>query len=305
MIDKVAVLLGGNSYEREISLESGNAVLSSLLASGINAHGIDPNYVSIINLKKQKFTKVFIALHGQGGEDGSIQGLLEFLKLPYTGSRIMASSLSMDKWRSKMIWKAIGLPVAPCIIINQQKYTQENFITLLKKISFLGFPLIVKPNRQGSSIGISYVNKKNSLKVALNKAFSYDDHVLIEKFLSGQEYTVTILENKIFPSIYIKTTRELYDYPAKYLLKNTQYLCPSLLNKKEENKIKMLALRAYLALDCCGCGRIDFIQNNGNFYLLEANTSPGMTKHSLVPIAANQIGLTFSQLVMKILLLAK
>ncbi|AEW44320.1 D-alanine--D-alanine ligase B [Serratia symbiotica str. 'Cinara cedri'] len=306
MTEKVAVLLGGVSTEYKISLQSGAAVLAGLREVGINAHGINPWEFPVIKLKAQGFSKVFISLHGRGGEDGTIQGLLEFLELPYTGSGVMASALSMDKWRSKMLWQSMGLPVVPYVTINYKQYACAEKIVLLERLARLGFPLMVKPNREGSSIGISKVNINNELEVALQKAFRYDNEVILERWLSGPEYTVSILGDQVLPSIRIYPTRMFYDYEAKYGTDNTKYYCPSGLSKEKEDEITSLALYAYRALDCRGWGRVDIIQDsNSCFYLLEVNTSPGMTNNSLVPIAARQFGLSFSQLVIKILSLAE
>lgn len=307
MVDKVAVLLGGTSAEREVSLQSGAAVLAVLLEAGIDACGIDPHYYSITTLKSRGFNKAFIALHGRGGEDGSVQGVLECIKLSYTGSGVMASALSMDKWRSKMLWQAMGLPVAPYLALSKQEYYGNGKVALLKLIDLLGLPLIIKPSREGSSLGVSKVIKSTTLDDALKKAFCHDDNVLVEKWLSGPEYTVGILGEQILPSICIHHLGVFYDYEAKYTSNNsTQCSCPSGLSVWEEAEIKSLAMCAYRALDCRGWGRVDLMQDaNGSFYLLEVNTSPGMTSHSLMPIAARQFGLNFSQLVMSILALAE
>lgn len=306
MADKVAVLLGGISAEREISLQSGAAVLAGLREGCICAHAIDPHDFPMIQLKAQGFNKVFISLHGRGGEDGTIQGLLELLKLPYTGSGVMASALSMDKWRSKMLWQSMKLPVAPYVAINRKQYASHEKTALLDRLASLGFPLIVKPSREGSSVGISKISKSCIPEVALEEAFRYDDEVLVEKWLSGPEYTVAILGDQVLPSIRIQPAGKFYDYQAKYISGNTQYFCPSGLSTEQEAEMEALALRAYRALDCRGWGRIDLMQDSdGSFYVLEVNTSPGMTKHSLVPIAARQFGLSFSQLVTRILALAE
>ncbi len=306
MADKVAVLLGGNSTEREISLQSGLSVLDALHKVGVNAYGIDTLNFPLIQLKIQGFNKVFIALHGRGGEDGTIQGLLTYLKLPYTGSHVMSSALSMDKYRSKMLWQSIGLPVAPYIALSRKQYISNGKIVWLDYLSSLGLPLIVKPSRAGSSVGISKVNQSVELDMALQEAFKYDDEILVEKWLSGPEYTVAILGDQILPAIRIQPIGTFYDYHAKYISDSTQYFCPSGLSAGQETEIGALSLCAYNALDCSGWGRIDMMHDSdGKFYLLEVNTSPGMTTHSLVPIAARQFGLSFSQLVTKILALAE
>ncbi|WP_447872252.1 D-alanine--D-alanine ligase [Serratia fonticola] len=305
MADKVAVLLGGTSAEREVSLQSGAAVLAGLREAGIDAHGIDTRDFPVTELKAQGFTKVFIALHGRGGEDGTLQGLLEFLQLPYTGSGVMASALTMDKWRSKMVWQSMGLPVAPYVALSRRQYLGNDRPNQLAAIEALGLPLIVKPSREGSSVGMSKVTERAALEGALEEAFRHDEDVLIEKWLSGPEYTVAILGDQVLPSIRIQPAGVFYDYQAKYISDDTQYFCPSGLDAQQEAAMAALALRAYRGLDCSGWGRVDVMQDSdGSFYLLEANTSPGMTSHSLVPMAARQSGLTFSQLVAGILALA-
>ncbi|WP_431223752.1 D-alanine--D-alanine ligase [Serratia sp. L9] len=305
MADKVAVLLGGTSAEREVSLQSGAAVLAGLREAGIDAHAVDTRDCPVTQLKEQGFTKVFIALHGRGGEDGTLQGVLEFLQLPYTGSGVMASALTMDKWRTKMVWQSMGLPVAPYVVINRQQYLGRERDLQLAAIDALGLPLIVKPSREGSSVGMSKVTERSALEGALEEAFRHDDDVLVEKWLSGPEYTIAILGDQVLPSIRIQPAGVFYDYQAKYIADDTQYFCPSGLSAQQEADMAELALRAYRGLDCSGWGRVDVMQDSdGSFYLLEVNTSPGMTSHSLVPMAARQSGLTFSQLVAAILALA-
>ncbi|BGI51228.1 MAG: D-alanine--D-alanine ligase [Arsenophonus endosymbiont of Ceratovacuna japonica] len=306
MVDKVAVLLGGNSSEREISLQSGQAIVNSLRKDGINSDPIDVKNFSIIKLKEIGYNKVFIALHGRGGEDGVLQRVLEFLKLPYTGSGVLASSLSMDKLRTKKLWANIGLSIVPYITLNNKQLAMMSDTMLFKYIYHLYMPLIIKPNLEGSSIGISKVTNFNQLRIALKLAFHYDKNVLIEKWINGSEYTVAIVGDQILPSIRIKHMSTFYDYNAKYTSNNTKYFCPSGLELKEEKKLNKLALSAYKSVGCNGFGRVDIIRdNNGIFYLLEINTAPGMTNHSLVPIAAKQAGISFSQLVKKILELVK
>ncbi len=305
MAEKVAVLLGGTSAEREVSLLSGQAVLAGLLEAGINAYGVDTRDYPVLKLKEQGYDKVFIALHGRGGEDGSLQGVLEFLQLPYTGSGVMASALAMDKLRSKLIWTALGLSVPPWVVLNQQQFITQGLDSVAAQLAELGWPLIVKPTKEGSSVGVSKINGSCELPAALEKAYRYANDVLIEKCLTGPEYAVAILDGDVLPPIRIQPAGLLYDYEAKYLSDNTQYFCPCGLNETQEQKLTALALQAWHALDCKGWGRIDVMQNNdGHFYLLEVNTSPGMTSHSLVPMAARQNGLSFSQLVAKILALA-
>ncbi|KHS99625.1 D-alanine--D-alanine ligase [Pectobacterium brasiliense] len=305
MTEKVAVLLGGTSAEREVSLLSGQAVLAGLKEAGINAHAVDTRDVSVTTLKEEGFTKIFIALHGRGGEDGTLQGVLEFLGLPYTGSGVMASALTMDKLRTKQVWQAVGLPVSPYVALDRRQYSETAANALLAKFTHLGLPLIVKPSREGSSVGMSKVNTLSELPAALEEAFRHDDDILIEKWLSGPEYTVAILGDDVLPSIRIQPAGTFYDYEAKYLSDDTQYFCPSGLPDEQEQALAGLAMAAYRAVGCSGWGRVDFmLDSDGAFYLLEVNTSPGMTSHSLVPMAARQRGLTFSQLVVKILELA-
>ncbi|MCL6364379.1 D-alanine--D-alanine ligase [Pectobacterium carotovorum subsp. carotovorum] len=305
MTEKVAVLLGGTSAEREVSLLSGQAVLAGLKEAGINAHAVDTRDVSVTTLKEEGFTNVFIALHGRGGEDGTLQGVLEFLGLPYTGSGVMASALTMDKLRTKQVWQAVGLPVSPYVALDRRQYSETAANALLAKFTHLGLPLIVKPSREGSSVGMSKVNTLSELPAALEEAFRHDDDILVEKWLSGPEYTVAILGDEVLPSIRIQPAGTFYDYEAKYLSDDTQYFCPSGLPDEQEQALAGLAMAAYRAVGCRGWGRVDFmLDSDGAFYLLEVNTSPGMTSHSLVPMAARQRGLTFSQLVVKILELA-
>ncbi|AWK14651.1 D-alanine--D-alanine ligase [Candidatus Fukatsuia symbiotica] len=305
MTEKVAVLLGGISAEREISVLSGKAVLAGLRQGGIDAHAVDSKEVAVTKLKQLGFDKVFIALHGRGGEDGSLQGALEFLQLPYTGSGVLACALAIDKLRSKLIWQALGLPIAPYVSLNRQQFATVLPDNVKQLTEHLGFPLIVKPNREGSSIGMSKVMQHDELLSALKEAFHHDDEVLIEKWLGGSEFTVAILGNEILPSIRIQTPAMFYDYDAKYLSDNTEYFCPSGLDQEKEQQLAQLAKQAYQALGCSGWGRVDVMQDSdGTFCLLEVNTSPGMTDHSLVPMAARQCGLSFSQLVMRILALA-
>jgi len=305
MADKVAVLMGGTSAEREVSLQSGAAVLAGLREAGIDAHCIDTRDFPLAQLKAQGFSKVFIALHGRGGEDGTLQGMLEFLDLPYTGSGVMASALTMDKWRTKMVWQSMGLPIAPYVALHRAEFVGEAKSQLLASVEALGLPLIVKPSREGSSVGMSKVSEFGELVAALDEAFRHDDDVLVEKWLSGPEYTVAFLGDQLMPSIRIQPAGVFYDYQAKYISDDTQYFCPSGLSAEQESELAALAARAYRGLDCSGWGRVDVMQDNdGSFYLLEVNTSPGMTSHSLVPMAARQFGLDFSQLVARILELA-
>ncbi|MCV5059941.1 D-alanine--D-alanine ligase [Escherichia coli] len=305
MTDKIAVLLGGTSAEREVSLNSGAAVLAGLREGGIDAYPVDPKEVDVTQLKSLGFQKVFIALHGRGGEDGTLQGMLELMGLPYTGSGVMASALSMDKLRSKLLWQGAGLPVAPWVALTRAEFEKGLSDNQLAEISALGLPVIVKPSREGSSVGMSKVVAENALQDALRLAFQHDEEVLIEKWLSGPEFTVAILGEEILPSIRIQPAGTFYDYEAKYLSDETQYFCPAGLEASQEANLQALVLKAWTTLGCKGWGRIDvMLDSDGQFYLLEANTSPGMTSHSLVPMAARQAGMSFSQLVVRILELA-
>ncbi|MFK3661908.1 D-alanine--D-alanine ligase [Scandinavium sp. NPDC088450] len=305
MADRIAVLLGGTSAEREVSLNSGAAVLAGLREAGIDAHGVDPRDADITQLKNQGFKKAFIALHGRGGEDGTLQGLLELIGLPYTGSGVMASAISMDKLRSKLLWQGAGLPVAPWVALTRNEFAQGLSQDQQQRISALGLPLIVKPSREGSSVGMSKVDEKGALNDALTLAFQHDEEVLIEKWLSGPEFTVAVLGEEILPSVRIQPAGVFYDYEAKYLSDETQYFCPGCEDPAREQEMQSLVLKAWKVLGCAGWGRIDVMQDSdGQLYLLEANTSPGMTSHSLVPMAARQAGMSFSQLVVRILDLA-
>nr|WP_314263005.1 D-alanine--D-alanine ligase [uncultured Moellerella sp.] len=305
MTEKVAVLLGGTSAEREVSLQSGAAVLAGLREAGIDAYPVDIKDFPATQLKESGFQKVFIALHGRGGEDGTLQGLLEFLQLPYTGSGVMASSLSMDKLRTKQLWTGAGLPVSPYVSMTLAQMQTLSEVQLAEYVAHLGLPLIVKPSLEGSSVGMSKVDALSDLKAALELGFKHDQVVLIEKWLSGPEFTVAILGDETLPSIRIQPPGVFYDYEAKYLSDETQYFCPSGLDAEQEVALAELSMTAYQAVGCSGWGRVDVMKDSdGKFYLLEINTSPGMTGHSLVPMAAKQAGLNFSQLVARILELA-
>jgi D-alanine-D-alanine ligase len=302
MADKIAVLFGGTSAEREVSLNSGAAVLAGLREGGVNAYPVDPKEVDITQLKAMGFDKVFIALHGRGGEDGTLQGLLDVIGMPYTGSGVMASAISMDKLRSKLLWQGAGLPVAPWVALTRREYEWGLQDSVTSRIAALGLPVIVKPSREGSSVGMSKVDKAGDISAALDLAFQHDDDVLIEKWLSGPEFTVAMLGEEILPSMRIQPAGVFYDYEAKYLSDETQYFCPAGLEVEQEAELQSLVLKAWHILGCSGWGRIDVMcDSDGQFYLLEANTSPGMTSHSLVPMAARQAGMSFSQLVVRIL----
>lgn len=302
MKKKIAVLFGGTSSERKISIASGQSVLNSLLKSGLKAYPVDTKYYPIEKLKKEGFNKAYIVLHGKGGEDGSIQGALEHLKIPYTGSGIMASSIAIDKFRTKLLWKASNLPVIPDVYISKKKFQKTLNADLINKILKLGFPCLIKPNKQGSSIGIKLAYNIQDINESINNLFTYDNDVLIEKFIKGKEYTISILNQKILPSIHILFDKSFYDYDCKYKNSSTQYICPSGLKTEEEKKLKKISNLAWNIIGCSGCGRIDVIlDSEKKFWLLEVNTIPGMTKRSLVPMAASQMGISFDELVLLIL----
>lgn len=293
---KVAVLMGGDSAEREVSLRSGQAVLKALQAQGVDAHGIDCiGPACVAQLQQGAYQRAFIVLHGRGGEDGVIQGTLESLGMPYTGSGVLASALGMDKWRSKLVWQAAGLPVT-----RSSRVSPGSDLALL--VEELGLPLFVKPAREGSSVGISKVNRLEEFAPAVALARRHDELVLAESECGGGEYTVAILAGEALPVVKIESQGAFYDYEAKYLRDDTRYLCPCGLSTEQEAALQTLALRAFDALGCQGWGRIDILLDmQGKPYLLEANTVPGMTDHSLVPMAAKAAGIDFESLVWRIL----
>ncbi|HHE9996063.1 D-alanine--D-alanine ligase [Haemophilus influenzae] len=297
--EKIAVLLGGTSAEREVSLNSGKAVLEALLKQGYNAYPIDPKEYNVANLKKDGFNRAFNILHGRGGEDGTIQGLLEQIGLPYTGCGVMASALTMDKMRTKMLWKAFGLPVADMEVVTRETFSQLDPQAVVAK---LGLPLMVKPSLEGSSVGLTKVKAVDELKSAVEYALKFDNTILIEEWLAGDELTVPVLDNQVLPAIRIVPEGEFYDYEAKYISDNTQYLCPAGLTPEREQALAILVKRAYDAVGCRGWSRIDVMCDaKGNFRLVEVNTNPGMTSHSLFPKSAATVGISFEQLVVKIL----
>ncbi|HHE9443354.1 TPA: D-alanine--D-alanine ligase [Haemophilus influenzae 10810] len=297
--EKIAVLLGGTSAEREVSLNSGNAVLEALLKQGYDAHPIDPKEYNVANLKKDGFHRVFNILHGRGGEDGTMQGLLEQIGLPYTGCGVMASALTMDKMRTKMLWKAFGLPVADMEVVTRETFSELDPQSVVAK---LGLPLMVKPSLEGSSVGLTKVKAVEELKSAVEYALKFDNTILIEEWLAGDELTVPVLDNQVLPAIRIVPEGEFYDYEAKYISDNTQYFCPAGLTPECEQALAILVKRAYDAVGCRGWSRIDVMCDaKGNFRLVEVNTNPGMTSHSLFPKSAATVGISFEQLVVKIL----
>lgn len=297
--EKIAVLLGGTSAEREVSLNSGNAVLVALRKQGYDAHPIDPKIFPVATLKEQGFDRVFNILHGRGGEDGTMQGLLEQIGLPYTGCGVMASALTMDKMRTKMLWKAFGLPVAEMEIVTTENRINLNPMAVVKK---LGLPLMVKPSLEGSSVGLTKVKTVEELESAVDFALKFDRTVLIEEWLAGDEFTVPVLDGEVLPSIKIVPEGEFYDYDAKYISDNTQYFCPAGLTEAREQELRRLVKQAYDVVGCRGWSRIDVMADvEGNFRLVEVNTNPGMTSHSLFPKSAATVGYSFEQLVEKIL----
>lgn len=293
---KVAVLMGGWSAEREVSLKSGEAVLNALLAKKVDAHKIDVIRNTIFeDLKEGQFDRAFIILHGPGGEDGVIQSVLEIMELPYTGSGVLASAIAMDKLRCKELLQGSGLPTPAYMKLEET--TDMSYIG-----ATLGFPIMVKPTLEGSSIGMSKVNEESELNKAWALAAQYGETVLAEQWIEGKEYTVAILGTAALPVIRLETKRDFYDYAAKYNDDDTQYHCPCGLNVEEEAQLQRLALSAFNAVGAKGWGRVDIMSDeDGKASVIEINTVPGMTSHSLVPMAAKEQGLSFNELVYNIL----
>ena len=292
---RVAVLFGGKSAEREVSLKSGAAVLEALQAAGVEAFGIDAGDDLLQRLSSERIDRAFIVLHGRGGEDGSMQGLLECAGIPYTGSGILASALAMDKLRTKQVWQSLGRPTPQHAVLASEADCRTAAETL-------GFPLIVKPAHEGSSIGMAKVGDVAELVAAWRAASTYDAQVLVEQWIQGPEFTVAVLHGQVLPPIGLGTPHTFYDYDAKYLASDTQYRIPCGLDAAREEELKALSARACEAVGIRGWARVDVMQDaEGNFWLLEVNTVPGMTDHSLVPMAARAAGLDFQQLVLSIL----
>ncbi|MDH5692414.1 MAG: D-alanine--D-alanine ligase [Gammaproteobacteria bacterium] len=292
---KVAVLMGGVSAEREISLKSGEAVLNALLRKGIDAHRVDPAENLLKQLQEGNYNRVFIMLHGSFGEDGVVQGFLETLNLPYTGSGVMASAVGMDKIRTKKLWLASGLPTPKFLEIKASE-------DLSHVEGQLGLPVIVKPVREGSSIGMSKVEEASALLPAWSQAMSFGGRVLVEQWVHGKEYTVAILDGVALPAIRLETPNKFYDFHAKYQADTTRYHCPCGLSETKEKEVKALALSAFDVLGARGWGRVDFmLDEQENSWLIELNSLPGMTDHSLFPMAAKQAGIDFDSLVVRIL----
>ena len=292
---RVAVLMGGLSAERSISLESGQAVFAALERKGVDAFLLDVQKDVLSRLHEGNFDRAFIALHGRGGEDGVMQGALEVLQLPYTGSGVPGSAVAMNKTMTKRIWQGCGLPT-PC-------FTELTASTDWQSVcDQLGLPLMVKPVHEGSSLGASKVKKAGDLKQARETACTFDRHVMAEQWITGKEYTAPVLGDSVLPLIRLATPREFYDYEAKYETDSTQYICPCGLDAAMESKLGELALTAFRAIGGSGWGRIDFmLDEQQQPWLIEANTIPGMTSHSLVPMSARQAGIDFDQLVLRIL----
>jgi len=294
---KVAVLMGGPSSEREISFLSGKAVLAALKAKGIDAHAFDPKAQPLADLAGERFQRVFVALHGRFGEDGTVQGALETMRIPYTGSGVMASALAMDKWRTKLVWLASGIPTPRYAVVDSST-------DWMRIVAELGLPLIVKPAREGSTIGITKVTgvDHGELAQAHAVAAQHDDLVLVEEFVVGTELTASILNDRALPLIRIEAPAGNYDYHNKYFSDETKYFCPAGLPEAKEREIRAAALAAFRVVGCRGWGRLELmLRRDGSFSFLEVNTSPGMTGHSLVPMAAKVAGLDFAELCIEIL----
>jgi D-alanine-D-alanine ligase len=292
---RVAVMLGGESSEREISLDTGAAVLAALQSGGVDAHAWDPAEKSMPEFAAAGFDRAWIALHGPGGEDGALQGALQWLGTPYTGSGVMASSIAMDKVRSKHLFRAAGLPTPAYSVIGDRAHA-------VLALDELGLPLILKPAGQGSSVGMSKVFEQDDLNEAVELALSFGEPALAEECIVGSEFTVAVLQGEALPSIRIETPRVFYDYRAKYESERTDYVCPGTTSDAEESCYAELAVAAFELLGCTGWGRVDFMTgHDGEPQILEVNTVPGMTSHSLVPMAAKQMGMDFDELCWRIL----
>ncbi|WP_026291932.1 D-alanine--D-alanine ligase [Marinobacterium rhizophilum] len=300
LFGRVAVIMGGNSAERAVSLNSGTAVLNAFGRAGVDAFGIDlygeqQDLCPVTQLQAQPIDRAFLILHGRGGEDGVIQGVLEMLGIPYTGSGVEASALGMDKLRSKQLFVGAGLPTAPFAVLSSAQMLDE-------AERRLGYPVMVKPAHEGSSIGMSKVRDRAEFLAALAEAEHYDRSVIAEQWLTGAEFTVAVLDGEPLPVIRLETPHEFYDYDAKYQANDTLYLFEHGLDDNQSAALQALACEAFAVIGCRGWGRIDVMQNaDGQFQLLEVNTAPGMTDHSLVPMAAQRAGISFEELVVRIL----
>ena len=295
-LGKVAVLFGGASNEREISIMSGTGVLKALLSKRVDAHGFDPSVRDLADLKREGYARCFIALHGRGGEDGTLQGALDVLGIPYTGSGVMGSAIGMDKWRTKMIWLANDLPTPRYRILQGDEDSND-------VARELGLPLIVKPANEGSTLGLTKVTSAARLPAAVELAAKqYHDIALAEQFIDGPEYTAAVLGDTVLPLIRIEAPSGNYDYQNKYFTDDTKYICPCGLPEEPEEALKALVHKAFRLVGCSGWGRVDFMMDKkGNPWLLEVNTSPGMTGHSLVPMAAKAAGISYEELCLRIL----
>lgn len=294
-LGRVGVLLGGASSEREISLQSGEAVVAALAEAGIEHVAIDVGDNAIADIQNAKIDRAFLALHGAGGEDGRIQAVLEYLKIPFTGSGVQSSALAMDKLRTKQLWRGVNLSTPEFAVLTAKS-------DWAKILSDLGGEVMVKPAHEGSSIGMARVKSAQELADAFADAEKYDGSVIAERLITGSEFTVAILGGEALPPIKLETDHTFYDFNAKYIANDTRYICPCGLSAEKEAELKALALAAFDAVGCEGWGRVDVMADESlNFYLLEVNTAPGMTSHSLVPMAAKVRGLSFSELVLTIL----
>ncbi|MCU7833648.1 MAG: D-alanine--D-alanine ligase [gamma proteobacterium symbiont of Taylorina sp.] len=314
---RIAVMMGGDSAEREVSLNSGKAALEALQNQGFDAFAIDISFNNMADnnvaekktpdnkrtlcqqINHVKFDCAFIALHGRGGEDGVIQAILEAHGIPYTGCGVLASALGMDKLRTKLLWSGNNLPTPSFELVSAQDIGDERIEQIAVNI---GFPVMVKPNHEGSSIGMSKADDSLSLKEALVLAAQYDDEILVEKWITGKEYTAAIINGRVLPLIQLETPRDFYDYQAKYINDDTLYHCPCSLNQEQEEQYQSLALNAFDSVGAQGWGRVDFMcDENGQAWLIEINTVPGLTSHSLVPMAAKAAGINFAELMVQIL----
>jgi D-alanine-D-alanine ligase len=297
---RVAVLMGGPSAEREISLMSGNAVLAALRSKRVDAHAFDPAEREIFDLKREGFARAFIALHGRFGEDGTVQGALETLRIPYTGSGVMGSALAMDKWRTKLVWDASGIPTPRFAMVKKST-------DWTKVAEHLGMPVVVTPAREGSTIGLTTVRVAADFIPAYELAAKYDELVIAEEFIAGQELTASIVTDRergeiALPLVRIEAPQGNYDYQNKYFTDDTKYYCPAGIRDEIEDEIRAVALKSFRVLGCRGWGRADvMLSPDGSYSFLEMNTSPGMTGHSLVPMAAKAAGLSYADLCVKIL----
>ncbi len=290
---KVAVLMGGDSNERAVSLLSGEAVLHALKRLGINAEAFDPSSRDINEI--QSYNRAFIALHGRGGEDGSMQAFLKSKNIAYTGSDSLSSAIGMDKLKTKLLWRSLNISTPDFLQVTEKTSYEEI-------MSAIGVPFFIKPSNEGSSIGIDKIKNEKQYQDAFLKTSKIDANVIVEKFVDGEEFTVAIVNDKTLPVIKIKPSNEFYDYQAKYIKDDTQYICPSGIEKQKEVSISKEALQAFKIIGCSSWGRVDFMMDKqGRHYFIEVNTSPGMTSHSLVPMAAKEVGINFDQLALEIL----